>query len=147
MVNTRSAIHNQPSRLMPSVIARRQRNSPQPIQNPLFHHRYNNLSERLSDIPCPSPTQASHGNPGDPNSSPPDNEGNGGDNNGHNLNPGSINTPVPKPESKPEPEDTGKVLTKPLTQLSEFVDPDRQEVLMYLGETTSRVVRIDLKSS
>ena len=130
MVNTRSATRNQPSRLTPSVMARRQRNSPQPIQNLPFHHRYDNPPERLSDTPRLSPTQASHRNSGnsvDPDSGPPDNDGhNDGHNYGHNSNSGSVHTPVPEPESKPKPEDTSKVLVKALTQLVEFVDPDRQ---------------------
>ena len=127
MVNTRSATRNQPSRLTPSVIARRQRNSPQPIQNPPFRHRYNNPPERPSDTPHPSPTRASYRNSGnsvDPDSGPPDNDGH---NDGHNSDSGSVHTPVPEPESEPKPEDTSKVLAKALTQLAEFVDPDKQE--------------------
>ena len=116
---------------MPSVLARKPRNSPQLTQNPLFHHRYDNLPKRPSDTPCPSPAQASQGNPRDPNSGPPNNEDNGGNNDSNNLNPGSVHTPVPEPGSEPEvkPEDTGKVLTKALTQLAEYIDPDRQEAL------------------
>ena len=70
-------------------------------------------------------------NPGDPNpdSRPPDDKGNGDDNDGNNSNPGSVHTPVPKQGSEPEPEDTGKVLAKALTRIAEFVDPDKQESL------------------
>ena len=35
----------------------------------------------------------------------------------------------PEPEPEPEPEDMGKILTKVLTWLVEYVDPDRQEAL------------------
>ena len=115
MVNTHSAAHNQPSRLTPSVTARRRRNSPQQIQNPPFCHRYGNLPERPSDTPHPSTIRASQGNSGnsvDPDSSPPNDDG---DNDSHNLNSGSVHMPVPEPESKPKPKDTGKVFAKTLT--------------------------------
>ena len=108
-------------------MARRQRNSPQPIQNPPFCHRYDNPPQRLSDTLCPSPARAPQENPGDPNPGSPDNEGNGDDNNGNNSNPGSVHTPVPEPGSKPEPEDMGKVLAKAMTCITEFIDPDKQE--------------------
>ena len=129
MVNTCSATRNQPSRLTPSVMARKQRNSPQPIQNPPFHHRYDNLPERPSDTPHPSHARITEVNPGNPNPRPPDNEGNGDDNDGNNSNPGSVHTAIPEPGSKPKPEpkDTGKVLAKALTHIAEFVDPDKQE--------------------
>ena len=127
MVNTRSTTRNQPSRLTPSVMARRQRNSPQPIQNPPFCHRYDNLPERPSDTP--SHARITEVNPSDPNPGPPDNEGNGDDNDSNNSNPGSVPTPVPEPGSEPEPKDTGKVLAKALTRIVEFVEPDKQESL------------------
>ena len=95
--------------------------------NPPFHHRYDNPPKRLSDTPRPSPTQVPQENSGDPDSGPPDDEGNGDDNNSNDSNPGSVHTPVPEPGSKPEPEDTGKVLAKALTCIVEFVDPDKQE--------------------
>ena len=66
-------------------------------------------------------------NSGDPNPGPPDDEGNGDDKDGNDFNPGSVHTPVPEPGSEPEPEDTGKVLTKALTHITEFIDPDKQE--------------------
>ena len=127
MVNTCSATHNQPFRLTPSAMARRQWNSPQPIQNLPFHHRYDNLPERLSDTPHPSPTWAPQENPSDPDPRLPDDEGNGKDNNSNNSNPDSVHTPVPEPGSKAkaEPKDTGKALTKALTHIVEFVDPDK----------------------
>ena len=112
---------------MPSVMARRQQNSPQPIQNPPFRHRFYNLPERPSDTPHPSPTQAPQENSGDPDPGPPNDEGNGNDNDGNDSNPGSVHTPVPEPGSEPEPKDMGKVLTKALTCIAEFVDPDKQE--------------------
>ena len=124
MVNTHSTTRNQPSRLMPSVMARRQRNSSQPIQNPPFHHRYDNLPERPSNTPCPSHARITEVNSSDPDPGTPDDEGNGDDN---NSNPGSVHTPVPEPGSKPEPEDMGKVLAKALTYIMEFVNPDKQE--------------------
>ena len=130
MVNTHSATHNQPSRLMAAVMARRQRNSPQPIQNLPFHHRYDNPLKRPSETPHPSPTQAPQEKPGDPNPRPPNDEGNGdNNNNSNNSNSGSVHTPVPEPGSKPKPkpEDTGKFLAKPLTWLVEYVDSDKQE--------------------
>ena len=108
-------------------MARRQQNTPQPIQNPPFHHRYDNPPKRLSDTPCPSHAQITEVNPGDPDPGPPNNEGNSNDNNSNDSNPGSVHTPVPKPGSEPEPKDTGKVLTKALTRIAEFVDPDKQE--------------------
>ena len=55
----------------------------------------------------------------------PNHEGSGGDNNSNNSNPSSVHEPGSEP--KPKPEDTSKVLAKALTQLTEFVDPDRQE--------------------
>ena len=129
MVNTYSTTCNQPSRLTLSVIARRQRNSAQPIQNLPFCHRYDNPPERPSDTPCPSPAQVPQENSGDPDPRPPDNKGNGNDNDSNNSNPVSVHTPVPEPgsEPKPKPEDTGKVLTKALIHIVEFVDPDKQE--------------------
>ena len=122
MVNTRSTTHNQPSRLMPSVMARRQQNSPQPIQNPPFRHRYDNPPQRPSNTPGPSHARITEVNPSDPNPDPrpPDDEGN-------NSNPGSVHTPVPEPGSEPEPEDMGKVLAKAMTHIVDFVDPDKQE--------------------
>ena len=110
-------------------MARRQQNSSQPIQNMPFHHRYDNLPERLSDTPCPSHAQITEVNLGNPDPGPPDDEGNGDDNNSNDSNPGSVHTPVPETGSKPKPTDTGKVLTKALTRIVEFVDPDKQELL------------------
>ena len=110
-------------------MARRQRNSPQPIQNLPFRHRYDNPLKRLSDTSHPSHARITEVNPGDPNPDPgpPDDEGNGDDNDSNNSNPGSVHTPVPEPGSEPEPKDMGKVLTKALTRIAEFVDPDKQE--------------------
>ena len=127
MVNTRSTTRNQPSRLTPSVMARRQRNSPQPIQNPPFRHRYDNPPKRPSNTPGPSHTQITEVNPGDPDPDPgpPDDEGDGDDNDGNNSNPGSVHTPVPEPGSEPEPKDMGKVLAKAMTCIAEFVNPDK----------------------
>ena len=110
-------------------MARKQRNFPQPIQNPPFCHRYDNPPKRPSDTPHPSHARITEVNPGNPNPDPgpPDDEGNGDDNDGNNSNPGSVHTPVPEPGSEPEPKDTGKVLAKALTCIVEFVDLDKQE--------------------
>ena len=110
-------------------MAKRQRNSPQPIQNPPFHHRNDNPPERLSDTPCPSHARITEVNSGDPDPRPPNDEGNGDDNDGNDSNPGSVHTSVPEPGSEPEPKDTGKVLAKALTCITEFVYPDKQESL------------------
>ena len=66
-------------------------------------------------------------NPGDPDPGPSDEEGNGDDNDSNDSNPGSVHTPVSKPGSKPEPKDMGKVPTKALTRIMEFVNPDKQK--------------------
>ena len=72
---------------------------------------------------CQSPVWVPQGNSGDPNFKPPDDEGNGNDNDSNYLNPSSVHTP------EPEPKDPNKTLIKALTQLVELVDSDRQEAL------------------
>ena len=101
MVNTHSTTHNQPSRLTPSVMARKQQDSPQPIQNPPFLHRYDNLPKRLSDTPRPSPARAPWENPGDPDPGPPNNEGNGDNNDSNNSNQAQFILQYPNQDPNP----------------------------------------------